>query len=415
MARSVWEQGWRILLVSAREEAQGELEEALRSQGVRYQLNWVAQAVLALGRAQELLPDVILVDDRLDGTSAIPLIKLLVARLPTTAVLLLVEPEAVASASQAVLAGARGFLLKPLSASELVTTLEHLDAQRQERPADGMEATLPADGHVVVFCAPKGGTGRTTLAINTAIALRQLSQRPVALVDADYAAPALDVALNLNAGHSIVDLLPRLGRLDEELVAGVLEPHASGIQVLLAPPNGLSEPLSLPQVQQILVLLKRMFAWVVVDLGLPLDEAALAFLDGAERIVLSVLPEMVGLRNARLMLDALREQGYAEDKIWLVENRATMKGGVSTADIEGRLRMKLQYLIPDDPALATHSVNLGVPVMMSYPRSPLARAIRGLAKRLEQSLQPQTQALSSAAVRGGLMGRLLRHTTAASI
>jgi len=415
VARSASEQGWRILLVSARERAPEELEDALTSQGVRYQLSWVSQSALALDRAQDMIPDFILVDDKLDGTNAIPLIKLLVARLPGAIVLLLIEPEAITSASQAVLAGARGFLIKPLDANELVTTLEQLDGQRQERAAEP-EAVRPANGHVIVFCASKGGTGRTTLAINTAIGLRQISQKPVVLVDADYAAPALDVALNLSSERNIFDLLPRLAHIDEELVSGVLVPHTSGIQVLLAPPGGLSEPISLPQIQQILVLLKRMFTWVIIDLGLPLDEAAFAFLDGAERIVVSVLPEMVALRNARLMLDVLREQGYAEDKIWLVGNRATMKGGVSTADIEGRLRMKLQYLIPDDPALATHSVHLGVPVLMSYPRSPLARAIRGFAQRLDQSLRPQAELLGPVtSPRGGFMGRWLRHTSATSV
>ena len=78
------------------------------------------------------------------------------------------------------------------------------------------------------------------------------------------------------------------------------------MRVLLAPPPAdLTHPISLPQVQQVLVWLKRMFPWVIVDLGLPLDETAFAFLDGADRIVMSVLPEMVGLRNTRLMLDQL--------------------------------------------------------------------------------------------------------------
>lgn len=418
MARSASEQGWRILLVSAREDAQGELENALTSQAVNYQLSWVSQSVLALGRAQDMAPDFILVDDRLDGTNAIPLIKLLVARMPTAIVLMLVEPDAMTSASQAVLAGARGFLIKPLNPEDVVVTLQQLFDQRQD-PSAGPEAVKPAPdligGRGIVFCASKGGTGRTTLAINTAIGLHQTTQKSVVLVDADYAAPALDVALNLGSERNIFDLLPRLSHIDEELVSGVLAPHASGVQVLLAPPAGLSNPISLPQIQQIMALLKRMFAWVVIDLGLPLDEAAFAFLDSADRIVLSVVPEMVGLRNARLMLDYMREQGYAEDKIWLVENRATMKGGVTTSDIEGRLRMKLQYFIPDDQPLVTHSVNLGVPVVMSYPRSPLARAMRGFAQHLAQGLETRAGAGEPVAPpRGGFMSRLLRHTPAPS-
>jgi pilus assembly protein CpaE len=363
-----------------------------------------------------MVPDFVLVDDRLDGTNAIPLIKLLVARMPSAIVLMLVESDAMTSASQAVLAGARGFLIKPLDAEEVATTLQQLLDQRRDLGTEP-EVVAPAIGRVVVFCASKGGTGRTTLAINTAISLHTETQKPVVLVDADYAAPALDVALNLSSERSIFDLLPRLSHLDKELVSGVLAAHASGIQCLLAPPPAsLSSPISLPQVQQILVLLKRMFSWVVIDLGLPLDETAFAFLDSADRIVLSVLPEMVGLRNTRLMLDHFREQGYPGDKMWLVVNRATMRGGVTSADIEGRLRMKLEYLIPDDQPLATYSINLGVPVVMSHGRSPLARAIRGFAQYLIQNLPdedgPQVEAVAPA--RGGFMSRLLRHNPSPS-
>jgi pilus assembly protein CpaE len=209
----------------------------------------------------------------------------------------------------------------------------------------------------------------------------------VALVDADYAAPAIDVAMNLHSDRNVIDLLPGLSRLDEELVAGVLVPHSSGVQVLLAPPPAdLSHPISLPQVQTILVVLRRMFPWVVVDLGLPMDETAFAFLDGADRIVLTVLPEMVGLRNTRLMLDQLHSRGYVDRKVWLVLNRSTLTGGVSRPDIEERLSMSFVHAVPDDQPLATRSVNRGVPLLVSHGGSAVGRAVRKLARALIRDL-----------------------------
>jgi pilus assembly protein CpaE len=254
----------------------------------------------------------------------------------------------------------------------------------------------------VVFCAPKGGTGRTTLAINTALAVRMATSKPVALVDADFAAPALDVALNLPSERNVTDLLPRLSRLDEDLISGVLAVHASGLQVLLAPPPAdLSAPISLPQVQHILVVLQRMFPWVFVDLGLPMDETAFAFLDSADRIVLSVLPEMVGLRNTRLMLDQLQDLGYREDKVCLVLNRASMKGGVSQSDIEERLRVRVNHRIPDDQPAATQSINRGVPLVANRQRGTVARAMRNLAQQLIDGLEPE----ETTKTRGSLINR----------
>jgi pilus assembly protein CpaE len=406
----------RVLLVSTAEGARDEIGEALARGAGDHRLYWVAQPELAPVRAQDLVPHVILVDDALGGADATALITQLSSRVPGAAILALIEAGAMNRARQAVLAGARGFVTKPLHPDDLINSLRQVLAQRGSRVA-GPEEGGGANGRIVVFCAPKGGTGRTTLAINTAVSLHAIDRRPVVLVDADFAAPALDVALNLYQERNISDLLPRLSRLDEDLVSSVLASHVSGIRILLAPPPGdLSSPITLPQVQQVLARLKRMFPWVVVDLGLPLDETAFAFLDGADRIVMTVLPEMVGLRNTRLMLDQLHERGYPAEKVWLVLNRATVPGGISARDIGDRLRVQVRHRIPDDQPLATHSVNRGVPMVMSHRRSAVARAIRQLARMLADDLGQKTKpAAAGEEAQGGLMDRLRRGFRSANV
>jgi pilus assembly protein CpaE len=390
----------RILLVSAHEDLRDEVGHALDRWTGDYRLYWVSQPGLALSRAEELVPQIILVDDDLVGVSATTVIRELSSRVPAAAILALEDADDVAKASQAVLAGARSFITKPLRPDELATILQQV--LRQPRPVSmEMEETAALRGHVVAFCAPKGGTGRTTLAVNTAIGLRMMTKQEVALVDADYSAPAADVVMSLHNQRDISNLLSRASRLDQELVSSVLAKHASGVQVLLAPPPAdLAGPISVPHVQQILMLLRRMFSWVLVDLGLPLDEMAFAFLDGADRIIVSILPEMVALRNTRLMLDQFYEWGYPRDKVWLVVNRATMKGGISTRDMEDRLHIRVSHRIPDDAALATHSINRGVPVIMNHRRSARGRSLRKLVQLMVDDLQGVAETKSSRVRRG---------------
>lgn len=396
----------RILLISAREAARDEVGEALSNWFGDHRLYWVAQADLALARAQDLMPQVILVDSELDGANVITLIKTLATRLPGAPIIALVEWDAMSRASQAVLAGARAFVTKPIQAEELIAALRQVVGMARAG-AEAPAVAKPA-GQVIVFCAPKGGTGRTTLAINTALAVLEVAREPVVLVDADYASPAADVLLNLPGERDVGHLLPRLARLDDSLVTGVLARHATGLQVLLAPPPGeLEAPITLPQVQQILVVLKRMFHWVFIDLGLPMDETAYGFLDGADLIVMSVLPEMVGLRNTRLMLAQLHGRGYPADSIWLVLNRDGLPGGVPVRDIEDRLRINVRHTVPDDQPLATHSVNRGVPIMVSHPRSALGRALRGLGERVHRELSDSVGP-DAAAEPDGLLGRFLK-------
>ena len=398
MASIVQGETLRLLLVSAYEETRNTVGEALAKRAGDHRLYWVSQADLAAARAEDVLPHVVLVDDEPGGANPVTLIGQLAGRLPRAAIVAMVDQGDLNTARQAILAGARAFVTKPLDPDEFLATLRQVLAGRSSAAATGGD--LPSvHGRIVVFCAPKGGTGRTMMAINTAIALRQTSGQPVALIDADYAAPALDVALNLDSGRNITDLLPRLARLDADLVVGAMAPHASGIRVMLAPPPAdLTHPISLPQVQQVLSWLKRIFPWVIVDLGLPMDDTAFAFLDGADRIIMTVLPEMVGLRNTRLMLEQLLERGYPPEKVWMVLNRATLRGGVPVGDIEERLKVKVNFQVPDDQPLATASVNRGVPIMVSHPNSAVGRGVREVAAALIAEAQVENAGLEPAPV-----------------
>ena len=370
----------RILLVTGLEPTRATVAGTLEQSGVPYQLHWVSQADLGLDRAAGIEPHLVLVNDDFPGATALALVTSLVSHMPDVSVVVMVDPANISLASQAVIAGARGFLLKPLRSGDLAVALNRvLQGAEQQKPA----ASPSRLGQIIVFCSPKGGTGRTTLAINSALALQEQTNAAVAIVDADYASPAIDVALNLHPARDLADLLPRLAQMDDQLVGGMLTEHSSGLQVLAAPPPGTPlDLLSVPQVQRILGTLRRMFPWVVVDLGLPFDEIAFAFLEMADRIVISVLPEMVGLRNVRPLLDQLHARGYADENVSVVINRASMSNAIPQEDIEARLGAPIVHCIPDDQPLVTYSVNRGVPVLLSHRRSALVRAYMAFAQRV---------------------------------
>ena len=185
----------RILVVSAYEETREQVGKALQGWPTSHRIYWVAQAQLAQARAHDIIPHVILVDDSLGTAMVVSTIRALSVQVPSAVVLALVDAEAVArdldapvedtvsaarargqaisQARQAVLAGARGFVTKPLQADELIATLQQALAARRPAAPDSSQ-TEEERGHIIVLCAPKGGTGRTTMAINTALALRLL-------------------------------------------------------------------------------------------------------------------------------------------------------------------------------------------------------------------------------------------------
>jgi len=67
------------------------------------------------------------------------------------------------------------------------------------------------------------------------------------------------------------------------------------------------------------------------------------------------------------------------------------------------VRVRIQ--IPDDQPLVTYSVNRGVPVAASHPRSAVARGFRDLAEALVASAAPEPAEGIRPAPRG-VLGRL---------
>ncbi len=364
----------RVMLVSESELLREQVDTILTQYAGEHRIFWVTQPELAPRRAEDLLPHLVLIDDDLHGAPAPHVVRQMVLAVPNAVVVVIVDEHGMAVARQAVLSGARGFVTKPLMAEEFWSTVHQLLTENRvpEEPVGQMIRV----GKVVVFIGPKGGTGRTMMAVNTSLAILEQTGQSVVMVDADYSAPALDVVLNLEGERDISTLLARASRLDKDLVASVLARHTSGLQVLLAPPPlyGALE-ISLPQVEQIVSQLRLMFDWVVIDLGALLDDSGYAFLDSADYVVMTVLPELVCLRNARLLLDQLVARGYPEERVWIVLNRAGINGGVSKDDIEARLHVHIRHTIPDDQPLVSLSINRGVPLYLSHRRSAVARAV----------------------------------------
>ena len=72
----------------------------------------------------------LLVDDELGGADPVKLVGQLAAQLPQAAILALVRPDDMSAARQAVLAGARAFITKPVNPEELVAALRQVLAGR---------------------------------------------------------------------------------------------------------------------------------------------------------------------------------------------------------------------------------------------------------------------------------------------
>jgi pilus assembly protein CpaE len=331
-------------------------------------------------------PDIALLDLRLPDS--LNLLESLAESSPATAPIVLVTADQMGQLQQALLAGARGFSLVPLTGDDLLATLRQVHAaelkRRQRQPSQAA-----GSDQVIAISGIKGGVGRTLIAVNLAVALAQKSGESVALLEGHASLGDIAPLLNVHPLHTLVDLVTEPSRLDADLIRGALVKHASGVNVLFAARTMEGGRQMTPELlAAALFHIRRIVRYVVVDTAPVVNGVLGEVLASADVVMVVTTPELPSLRRATLLLQAAQAEDLPVGKLRLVLNREGITGGVSRADIAQRLGVPIAFALPDDPALVAYSVNRGMPLVQSHPKSLLARRLRQLASQLVVTAQP---------------------------
>lgn len=334
-------------------------------------------------------PHVVVVADTFDAPAAV--VEMLDSASPGMPVLALLPEGDVHSAQACSLAGARATLLRPFDDPSLAGAIRHIHT-KEVRRKQHMTASLdsgdarPQRPRIIAVHGAKGGVGTTMLACNLAVALRQLTGRRVALVDADVLGGDAGVLFDLAPSRSVADVLPVLRDLEADLVGKLLTEHATGVRVLFAPEQfQRAEALDGDDIQRVLSGLKPYFDYQVVDTSSLITPVTLATLDEADAIVHVVTPEVPALRNAARFLQLASQLGYPEEKIILVANRANAGKGINSVIIEEQLQRPLAAAFPSDGRTLVECANTGELLIVAHPRHKVARSIHHFAEEIAMS------------------------------
>ena len=342
----------------------------------------------ALEMASKVRPDVVLMDINMPGMDGITATERLAADVPTAAVIMMSVQGEADYLRRSMLAGAREFLVKPFSSDELTASIRQVWSREKEKlsryaPVTASQEISNGSGEpasVVAVFSPKGGVGRTTVAVNLAVAAAQTSKR-VALVDASFQFGDVGVLLNLNPKNkSIADLAGELQTGEAESLDTFMITHSSGVKVLLAPPSPEQAELIGPSaVKKVLQSLRGTFDLVVVDCPSTFNEATLAVLDEADLILTLLTLEITSVKNMRLFLEVCEQLGYGPEKIRLVLNRADSTLGIRVADVEHSIGRKVDHTIVSDGRSVVYALNRGVPFFLSNREAQVSQDIQRLA------------------------------------
>ncbi len=270
-------------------------------------------------------------------------------------------------------------------------------SQRLQVASGNGAARTRSTGKVLTVFSPKGGTGKTTFAVNLAVDLAANRMESVVLVDLDLAFGDVAISLQLDPKRSVADAVQLNQDWDEAGVQALLTQHGSGLQVLAAPDDpSLAESVSEETVRGLLQVLAEKFDYVVVDSAPALNDVVLAAFDSSDHVVLLTSLDIPALKNTKITLRTIEALQYPRDKFRLVLNRADSKVGLDAADVQKVLQTQVVGQIPSSRDVPTLT-NRGVAISAEMPNHAVSRAIGDTATAI---LGGKTQTVAEAPRKG---------------
>jgi pilus assembly protein CpaE len=239
-----------------------------------------------------------------------------------------------------------------------------------------------AAGRIVTVFSPKGGTGKTVVSTNLAVALAKSPEKRTLLLDLDLQFGDAAITLGMEPEKTIYDLVSAPGELDPEKLAGYVTKHPCGLDVLAAPLRPEDAELVVEsKVTALLEVARASYDVIIVDTSPFFHGAMLATLDRTDELIVLCGLDVPTLKNIRLALQTLELLSFPASRIRYVMNRVNPNVGLKTREVEAGLKVKISTELPVDRAVQV-CVNRGEPIVLAERRSEFAKAICALAAQV---------------------------------
>jgi len=249
-----------------------------------------------------------------------------------------------------------------------------------------IEAGVPTEAIAVV--APKGGQGKTTIAINLATGLAEVAPNSVVLVDADLQFGDITAALALAPDRTIVDAVADAA-VDELVLKTTLTHHEDGFFVVASAPSPeLGDQVPPRSLAQLIDRLRATFRYVIIDTTPGLGEHTLVTLEHVTDAVFVTNMGVPSLRAMRTEFELLTKLGLMPGNRHIVVNQSDKNSGLTIKDVENIIGAPIDIEVPKSSAVLLAS-NRGVPLIHDDVRDPAAKAIRSIVLRIAPDAFPK--------------------------
>ncbi|MGD0248380.1 MAG: AAA family ATPase [Candidatus Limnocylindrales bacterium] len=236
-------------------------------------------------------------------------------------------------------------------------------------------------GQIIIVFNPKGGVGKTTIAVNVAALLQIRKHQRVLLVDCDTVTGHVASSLGMENIRTVADAWTEdLNTGVAESFAEIAAPHQNGVAVLVMAESPLhTEILDPKRVAEAITTACRVYDWVIVDMHPDYGPLNQVIFERADKIIVPVTPDVPAIRAAVQFREVAVELEIRE-RLAMVVNRAN--SGVSVADMERTVGMPALAEVRSAGMLFVRAANEGRSAVERFPREKVIEDIETLVDRM---------------------------------
>ncbi|MDX2307696.1 MAG: AAA family ATPase [Hyphomicrobium sp.] len=286
--------------------------------------------------------------------------------------------------------GVSEYLVAPVSVPQIMESISNLYNDPDADPV----------GHVYAFIGAKGGVGSSTICHNVSWTLSQTLKNNVIIADLDLAFGTTGLDFNQDPVQGIADALATPERLDEVLLDRLLTKCSEHLSIFAAPVVlDRDYDLSPESCEMVIDVVRQNVPYVSVDLPHSWSPWTKRMLMQADEVVITAAPDLANLRNAKNILDLLKQSRKHDSIPHLVLNMANVpkRPEISMAEFQDALGIKTLCVIDFDPDTFGQAANNGQMIEELNPKAKASASFREIAMTLAHKKEVKVEKKSALA------------------
>jgi len=292
--------------------------------------------------------------------------------------------------------GVSEYLVAPLQPLQLIAAIGGLFAD----PAQ------PFVGRSIAFVGARGGTGSSSVAHNTAYAMSERIGANTVIVDYDLPFGTAGLDFNQDPLNGVADALSQPDRLDPVLLDRMMVRCTDKLSLFAAPATLDADwDISPEAFEEVTNQIRSTAPFVVLDLPHLWSGWMRRTLIAADEVVVVATPDLASLRNAKNMIDLIRQGRPNDAPPRLVLNQVGVPGRpeIPAKEFGSALGVHPSLVIPFDPKVFGAAANNGQMILDAGAKSKAADAFQMLAQIVSRRELPMLAGPKGKGAKGDAM------------